>query len=79
MSTPPLSETFSAEVRANLARRQLTVGQLATELGISEATAYRWLARGEWPLNEANAAATWFGFASIADMLRAAPQVEVAS
>ena len=51
----------------------------ATELGISEATAYRWLARGEWPLNEANAAATWFGFASIADMLRAAPQVEVAS
>jgi hypothetical protein len=79
MSTSTLSSRFSAEVRANLARRQQAVGALAEHLGISEATAYRWLNGGQWPLNEADAAARWFGFDSVASMLRAAPPVGAAS
>lgn len=56
------SDHFSAEVRAHLARRRLTVSDLATHLGVSEATVYRRLNQGHaWPLDEAVEAADFFG------------------
>lgn len=71
-----LSNTFNAEVRANLARSGLRVSDLASHLGISEATAYRWMSQsGEWPLNEAGIAAEYFGFDSLVSMIRAGQRI----
>ena len=56
------SQTFSDEVRGQLARQRRTVPDLALHLGVSAATVYRRLNHGHtWPLDEAAAAAEFLG------------------
>lgn len=73
-----LSERFSAQVRAHLAFHRLTVADLAAGTLVSEATLYRRLNDGKsWPLDQAAAVATWCGYDSLGDMLRAGIQTPV--
>lgn len=47
------SSTFSAEVRAQLARQRRTADELAVVLGVHEVTVRRRLNdQGEWPLDD---------------------------
>lgn len=72
---PSLSERFSAQVRAHLAFRRLSVGDLANGTGISDATLYRRINEGSrWPLDQAAQVAEWFGFDTITAMLDAGAQ-----
>ena len=59
---PLADETFSAELRAQLARKQLTSRGLAVELGISPSQAGRLLkGQSPWSLKKATQAASWSG------------------
>lgn len=72
---PSLSERFSAQVRAHLAFRRLSVADLATGTGISDATIYRRINEGSrWPLDQAGEVAAWFGYETPGDMLAAGVQ-----
>ena len=56
------ASTFTAEVRAELARKRRTQRELAAALEVDESTVNRWLTeRGDWPLSAAIAAAEWLG------------------
>jgi transcriptional regulator with XRE-family HTH domain len=57
-----INATFAGEIRAQLARKQLTTAQLAQELNISKSTAYR-LLNGEqsWSFDQATRAGIWAG------------------
>ena len=59
---PLIQETFSAEMRAQIARKQLSSGDLANELDLSASQVNR-LLRGNsrWSLDQATRAATWAG------------------
>lgn len=53
---------FSAEVRAQLARKQLTSAQLAQGLGLSSSTISRLLSgQQRWSIDQANRASKWLG------------------
>lgn len=72
---PSLSERFSAQVRAHLAFRRLSVADLSAGTRISDATLYRRINEGSrWPLDQAADVATWFGYDSLGDMLAAGVQ-----
>lgn len=59
-STP--TAAVNAEIRAQLARKQRTVQELATHVGLSEATLYRRLGDGSsWGLDEIADCADFFG------------------
>ena len=57
-----INGSFSAEMRAQIARKQITTADLATELGISKSTVYR-LLNGErkWSFDLATRAGIWVG------------------
>lgn len=77
---PSLSERFSAQVRAQLAFRRLSVADLASGTGISDATIYRRINEGSrWPLDQAGDVAVWLGFEDIADMLKTGVREPAAS
>ena len=63
------SHNFAAEMRAQIARNQLTLGELADELSLSTRQVSR-LVNGEskWSLDNALKAASWAGL-SITDFL----------
>lgn len=56
------SQTFSTELRAQMARKQLASGDLALALSVSKSTASR-LVNGEknWTLDQARTASEWAG------------------
>lgn len=77
--TSSLSERFSAQVRAHLAFRRLSVGDLAAGTGIPDTTLYRRVNEGSrWPLDQAALVAEWFGYESLVEMLAAGVQEPVA-
>lgn len=62
MPEPDISpkQAVTAEVRAQLARKQRSVAELAAHIGISEATLYRRLGDGDWSLDEIASTAKFF-------------------
>jgi transcriptional regulator with XRE-family HTH domain len=66
------TDTFTAEVRAELARQRRTQRDLAAALEVDESTLGRWLTgRSDWPLSAALAAADWLGVKPSALLARA--------
>ena len=59
---PLINEKFATEMRAQIARKQLSSGALASELGLSASQVSRLLGgRANWSLETAARAAEWAG------------------
>jgi len=59
---PLTNEIFAGEMRAQIARKQLTSGELASELHLSSSTVNRLLTgKQTWSLVNATLAANWAG------------------
>ena len=59
---PSINEKFASEMRAQIARKQLNLADLADELHLSYSSVNRLLAgKGNWSLAKATIAAKWVG------------------
>ena len=59
---PSINENFAAEMRAQIARKQLTSSDLALELQLSNSSVSRLLSgRQSWSLDNAITAVAWAG------------------
>jgi len=66
------SETWTGEVRAEMARQRRTQRDLAEHLGVDESTVNRWMTgRSDWPLGAALDTSAWLGVAPSALLARA--------